>query len=307
MILGASSIGEPERQSPGDLQRLPSATLVQEAQHRPSLSGGEDRDSPEGVPDSVITTRSEGSCLRFNAPRTPSASDTGAEYMQGKSRGRPDTSNIQPPSFAHGPLPVFESPHIITSTEVETRLKVAERQVLINAVKTTIEHLGTPLEVDGREKVVALQPLMEHLYSQIISIQKEIGDRLNVVLSQASESNIRTCEADATSQRAESAFHDLTGGHSTGIETMSTGTSTASLRQRAAYLDLGSSQSDCICNTDCWFVSCNLIREHYNTAMNSPLPLIWLPCTCPPGLPMGAVPKSCPRVANHLLDSVSYI
>ena len=51
--------------------------------------------------------------------------------------------------------------------------------------------------------------------------------------------NIRIYEADATSQRAESASHDFLGAHSTGIATMSTGTGTGtgSLRQRAAHLD----------------------------------------------------------------------
>ena len=49
--------------------------------------------------------------------------------------------------------------------------------------------------------------------------------------------NIRILEADAISQRAESASHDFLGGHSTGIATPSTGTGTGVLRQRAAHLD----------------------------------------------------------------------
>ena len=50
-------------------------------------------------------------------------------------------------------------------------------------------------------------------------------------------SNIRTYEADATSQCAESASHDFLGAHSTGIATTSTGTGTGSLLQRTAHLD----------------------------------------------------------------------
>jgi hypothetical protein len=48
--------------------------------------------------------------------------------------------------------------------------------------------------------------------------------------------DIRTREAGATIQPAESGHHDLSGGHSTGIETMSTDTDTGNLRQRAIDL-----------------------------------------------------------------------
>ena len=68
----------------------------------------------------------------------------------------------------------------------------------------------------------------------------------------------------------------------------------------------GDSVTLCICNGDHWFAWCNLAWEHYNTAMNSPPPLILLPCTCPPRLLNGAVPKSCPKAAGHLLTWVSY-
>ena len=63
----------------------------------------------------------------------------------------------------------------------------------------------------------------------------------------------------------------------------------------------------CICNGDHWFSWCYLAWEHYNVAVNSPLRFIWRPCTCPPGLPVGEVPKSCPRVADHLFVWMSYI
>ncbi len=60
----------------------------------------------------------------------------------------------------------------------------------------------------------------------------------------------------------------------------------------------------CICNGDYWFAQCNLAWEHFNT---SPLPRTGLPCTCPSNLLNGAVLKSCPKVANHLLTLVSYV
>ena len=47
--------------------------------------------------------------------------------------------------------------------------------------------------------------------------------------------NIRTCEADAASQPDDTAYYDLSDGHSTGIETISTGTGTGSLHQRSVY------------------------------------------------------------------------
>jgi len=62
----------------------------------------------------------------------------------------------------------------------------------------------------------------------------------------------------------------------------------------------------CICNGDRWSVWCPLAWEHCNVAMNVPLPVIRLPCTCPSDLPMGQVPKSCSLVADHLFYMVSY-
>ena len=50
-------------------------------------------------------------------------------------------------------------------------------------------------------------------------------------------SNIRTIKVDTTGQPNDTAYHDLSGGHSTGIETMSTGTGASNLRQRIAHLD----------------------------------------------------------------------
>ena len=56
--------------------------------------------------------------------------------------------------------------------------------------------------------------------------------------------NTRICEADATSQPIEPVSHDLSGGHSTGIEPMDTGTSTGNLRQRAPTQLLNEYQYD---------------------------------------------------------------
>ena len=97
-----SSIGEPEQQIPSDVYRLPSAIpvfhpssvpkaslLVQEARPVRGSSGGEYGDSTEGGQGSVVTTRSEGSSLRINAPCTLPASRAGAPYTSEKSRGQP--------------------------------------------------------------------------------------------------------------------------------------------------------------------------------------------------------------------------
>ena len=62
----------------------------------------------------------------------------------------------------------------------------------------------------------------------------------------------------------------------------------------------------CICKGDHWSVTCDLAWEHCNVAMNSPTPTIRLPCTCPPGLPPGQIPKGCPKVADHFLNCVSH-
>jgi hypothetical protein len=53
----------------------------------------------------------------------------------------------------------------------------------------------------------------------------------------SSPSGIRTREVDVTIRPAGPGYCDVSGGHSTGIETMGTGTGTGNLRQRAAYLD----------------------------------------------------------------------
>jgi len=73
----------------------------------------------------------------------------------------------------------------------------------------------------------------------------------------------------------------------------------------AGYIQNGSTHL-CICNGDRWFVWCPLAWEHCNVAMNAPLPIIRLPCTCPSDLPVGQVPKGCSLVAGHLFYLVSY-
>ena len=181
-----SSLGKSEQQSPSELQRLSFASpvpkpalLVQEVRPQHDPAGGEDRDSPEGCQGIVIATRSGGSSLRINAPPTPSTSDAGAQHISGD-RGQPyNTSNIQSPLFSHVPLSALSFPRIPTSPEAQIRVNVAERDVQINALETTIKNLEGTLEADGREKDAALRPLIEYLYSQILAIQKEIADRLN--------------------------------------------------------------------------------------------------------------------------------
>ena len=74
-------------------------------------------------------------------------------------------------------------------------------------------------------------------YTPLDARQNAASSTDDMLSSRDEENNVRICEADATSQHAESASHDLLGGHSTGIETTSTGTGTGNLRQRAAHLD----------------------------------------------------------------------
>ena len=69
--------------------------------------------------------------------------------------------------------------------------------------------------------------------------------------------NIRTCEAGAASQPDDTAYHDLSNGLSTGIETGSTGTGTGSLHQRSIYLPPTDDEYDGILrsNTEHLFLS----------------------------------------------------
>ena len=187
-----SSIGGPMQQSPSDLQYLPSTVSASHPPATPKpllvqpqygLSGEEERGGTEYGQGSVITMRMESSSLYTNAPRTPSTSDPGPQHILSGSRGQSyDTSNTlgqqEPPIFAHTPNPSFESSHTPTNTEVQIRGKVADREVQINALENIVKHLRDTFEADGREKDAALRPLIEYLYSQVLSIQKEITDRL---------------------------------------------------------------------------------------------------------------------------------
>ena len=156
---------QPEQQGLSDLQRLPSVIspshtstvpnppLLVQSQHGPS--GGEERD------------RLEFGQFPARLEFTPSASGVGAQHISGQSY---DTSNNLGqqalPLFAHAPNPSF------------IRDKVADREVQIDALEKIINHLKERFDAEGREKDAALQPLIEYLYSQILTIQKEITDRL---------------------------------------------------------------------------------------------------------------------------------
>ena len=204
-----SSISESEQQEISELQCLPfaipvpnPALLVREVRPQHDSPGGEDRDSPEGCQGLVIATRSGGSSLRINPPPTPSTSNAGAQDISGN-RGQPyNTPNIQSPLFSHVPLSALSFPRIPTSPEAQIRVKVAERDVQINALETTIKNLEGTLEADGREKDAALRPLIEYLYSQILAIQKEIADRLNAFSAerQKAEAVVSTEIADLEAQ-----------------------------------------------------------------------------------------------------------
>ncbi len=190
------SIGEPNQQSPSDLQRLPSAipvfhpfgvpkpTLL--VQPRRGSSGGEDRDSLEGDQGSVITMRSQDT-LGINTARP--ASDAGAQYTsdgiihKGQSYSAPDIFRQQKPSpFALVHPLSFQLPHIPTNTEmVQTRAKIAEREVQIQALEW---YLGG---AESQEKFARLQPIMDRLNTRIIDIRKEIADRLDAFSAERQE------------------------------------------------------------------------------------------------------------------------
>jgi len=192
-----SSIGEPEQQSPSDVQRLASAIpvshpscmpkppLVQDVQPRNGSSGGEDRDSLEGGQASVITVRSENSSLGINVPRTPCASNNGAQrtshggIRNGHSYDMPNILGQQkPPPFALPHRPSFQSLRIPANTEkIQTRAKVAERQAQINVFE--IRDLRANVEAESPEKLAPLQSIMDHFDSQILVIQKEMADHWN--------------------------------------------------------------------------------------------------------------------------------
>ena len=197
-----SSIDEPEKQSLGDLRHLLSATPVSRfsrmpkppllVQPRRGSSGGGGRDSLEDGQGPVTIMHSEGS-LGINALQP--TSDAGAPHTPDGStrKGRPysalDIPRQQKPSpFALVHHSSFQSPHIPTTTERNlTRAKIAEREVQIQALEMKISYLLGPFAAEGQEKFPRLQPIMGHLNSRILSVQKGIADRLNVFLAEREE------------------------------------------------------------------------------------------------------------------------
>ena len=90
-----------------------------------------------------------------------------------------------------------------SSTEVQIRIKVAERDVQINALETTIKRLKGTLEADGRENDATLQPHIEYLHNQTLTIQKETANQLNAFSTER-----QTVEA-AVSAQVEAQIHIL--------------------------------------------------------------------------------------------------
>ncbi len=131
------------------------------------------------------STMADASGTGQTAPTTePNHSHHDAKHIPGGIRGQfydmsSSLGQQEPPLFPHAPNLSLGSPHMPTNAEVQIRGKVADREVQINAVENFIKHLRDTFEADGREKDAALQPLIDYLYSQTISIQKEIADRLN--------------------------------------------------------------------------------------------------------------------------------
>jgi len=195
----------PDRECPGQRTSGDASStgehLVQELQPQRGSSGGEDGDIPQG---SATRALLEGSSLPINAPRTPSASDARSQPISDTSIGRScNTSNVlrqqKPPPFAHVPLPVFKSPHIPTNTErVQTRAKIAAREVQIQALEMNISYLGSTFGAESQEKFARLQPTIDYLNNQILGIQKEIADILNAFSAERQEA-----EAAVNAQLAE--------------------------------------------------------------------------------------------------------
>ena len=160
-------------------------------QHGPS--GGEVRDNLEDGQGSVFAMRKK----HTNAPRTSSASDPdpGGQHTSGGSRGQS-----------------YDTSHIPTNTEAQIRGRVTDREVQINAVEIFMKDT---FEVDGRENDSALQPLIEHLYSQTLAIQKEFADRLNAFSAERQKAEAAVCVEVANLEARirileQENYHDMT-------------------------------------------------------------------------------------------------
>lgn len=127
-----------------------------------------------------------------------SASDVSAEHFQDGSIRNGQFYNIpiilgqQKPastcSFTSIRRHSFDLHHLPMDTEKnQTRAKVAEREAQINTLEMKIRDLRTTFEAESQEKSAALQPIMDHLHSQRLSIQKEIVDHWNAFSAERHE------------------------------------------------------------------------------------------------------------------------
>ena len=83
-------------------------------------------------------------------------------------------------SFAPARRHSFDLHHLPMDTEKnQTRAKVAEREIQINVLEMKIGDLKATFEAESQEKLAVLQPIMGHLYSQILAIQGELVNRWN--------------------------------------------------------------------------------------------------------------------------------
>ena len=84
---------------------------------------------------------------------------------------------------------------IPTDTERNhTRAIVAERESRINALKAKIRDLRAAFETENQEKSDALQPMMDHMDSQILAIQNEMKSRWTAFLTEPLEAGADTTE-----------------------------------------------------------------------------------------------------------------
>ena len=80
---------------------------------------------------------------------------------------------------------------IPTDTERNhTRAIVAEREAQINTLEAKIRDLRATFEKEDQERADALQPIMGHMHSQILAIQKERNDRWTAFLAEPLEAEV---------------------------------------------------------------------------------------------------------------------
>ena len=101
----------------------------------------------------------------------------GTPIFDGRQTPPTHCTSLTGPCVLH---PSCESPHIPTDAEkARARARISEREVRIDALEVRIKDLKAAFETESQEKYAAIK---HHFDSRILTIQKEITDRLNDVL-----------------------------------------------------------------------------------------------------------------------------